>query len=201
MAGDIIDAEILPDETAAGAVDRVTKLAIATVDTLSTGISLAVPTGNASTLLTREQADIIYAAPDELLIGFYNRSGKVPTLDDFAPAANWGDDVRAEMGLPPKAKALTTSSGFALMKAPFRRKELVGVAKIDRTGRGTARAGQTAYVTHAVIATKRDGIIAAAELPQPIKILQGHLLTIGVATVHNDFRERIRGDIRKLLGE
>jgi hypothetical protein len=184
MAGDIIDAELLPELAPDSAIMRV-----------------ALPGGLAELPITRAQADAL-AAPHDLYIGFYSVGVRAPSVEDFAPAANWSDDVRREMGLPTRRRRLPPAPALG---QPLRMGTRVGLAKLEpagRTHRATATIIRTSFVTHFSIGNRKGGILLAGQFNEPVKVLGGHHLTIGIALDPEPVdRLTLRAMARKLLGD
>jgi hypothetical protein len=185
---DIVDAEILPDETEPQALARVERAEVAVLDGVVVDIDL--PGGRTSIAVTHEDAKALKAG--QLYIGFYNLSGMLPDREDFEGLTDKSDQERREMGLPPRRPQERLHKYLPDPTKPFMVSNRVALAPIHKETRGRWYAEKTdvlnvrltweatAWVTHFAIGTRKDGILFGGQLNQPLAVKPGNGLKFAI---------------------
>jgi hypothetical protein len=186
---EILDAELLPDETEQTALARVDRRVLAVE---APRAELAVLDG-----LTVPMTDAEFEAlvTGQLYIGFYNLSGQLPDRDwDFSGLEGITDEERQQIArYANRYRGVRTPNGARLHRyltdgRPLTIATRVAVAPLERRRnrqgneslRCFLKVPATTWLTHFAFGTRAHGVLIGAQFVKPMPMLPGNGLAFGM---------------------
>ena len=195
---DILDAEILPDETEQTALVRVERRELATANPAA-HVSLDLPGGKQVVPLTDSEFNELVTG--QLYIGFYNLSGCLPDREEFRGIADLDRNELESMYGPDEAARILSRRKASRQRhmltdgTPLHVNQRVALVPMHRDERRTRWGGEkrddvlrcrytfkeTCWVTHFAIGSRTSGVLVGAQFNQPMPFLPGNGFKFGVS--------------------